>query len=82
MTFTQVMALPLAAFWSANRQIDRIAAEKDQRQLQVSLASQSGESAKELFETLRIELGSPAVVEKGFDLAKFEELRREFGGGS
>jgi hypothetical protein len=71
------MQMPLVMFWSANKQIDRLQAEQAQMNLQVGIAGQSGEGAKELFAALKLQVGSPAVVIKGFDEAKFLELQRK-----
>jgi uncharacterized protein YdaU (DUF1376 family) len=74
-----VMDLPLRTFWSLNRNVDRLRAEEDLRSLQVSAAAQSvgeggGEAVKFLSEHLRGEIGSPIVIEKKFDRARFKEL--------
>ncbi|WP_139216570.1 hypothetical protein [Sphingomonas sp. NFR04] len=77
------MKLPLRTFWSYNRQIDRIRAERDQRtfRLLITAAAQSKEPVTALVESLRLELDSPVVVEKKFDEAKFDELRDRFASG-
>lgn len=75
MSYAQVMQMPLVMFWSANKAIDRLHAERAQSDLQVAIAGQSGEGAKELFENLRLQVGTPALVIKGFDESKFLELK-------
>lgn len=79
MTFTQVMGLPLKAFWSANKQISRLQAERDQRRLQIAMSAQDAKAAQSLHESLRLELDSPAIVVKTFDADKFEELKAKYG---
>jgi len=82
MTYFDVLSMPLVTFWSYNRQVDRLRAEKEQRQLRVILAgsSESAEAAKRLAETLTREVGTTVIVEKGFDEEKFAELQRKLSG--
>lgn len=82
MTYWEVRKLPLRTFWSFNRQIDRLRAEKDQRQMRIAAAVQNPEAAANLIESLRLELDSPVVVEKRFDEAKFKELADKFAKGA
>lgn len=82
MSYEEVRKLPLRTFWSYNRQIDRLRAEEDQRQLRVAVATQNGEAATALIEALRLELDAPVVVEKKFDAAKFAELQARFTHGA
>jgi hypothetical protein len=74
----QVLKMPLKTFWSANKQIDRLQAEQDQRTLQLLLAAQSGDGAKDTFEALRAEVDTPMLVIKGFDEARFLEMQQKF----
>lgn len=80
MGYFDVLALPLVTFWSFNRQIDRLRAEQEQRQLRLLIAgsSESPEVAKKLSDTLANEIGKPTIVEKPFDDEKFKELARKF----
>jgi len=72
------MSMPLAAFWSFNKQVDRLRAEEDQRTLQLLAAAQSPEGVAKTFEALRIELDGPVVIETFFDAEKFKELKSRF----
>lgn len=74
----QVLKMPLKTFWSANRQIDRLQAERDQRTLQLLLAAQSGDGAKDTFEALRAELETPMLIIKGFDEERYLEMQRKY----
>jgi hypothetical protein len=81
MKFRDVMELPLRTFWSLNRQVDRLRAEEDVRQLQIATAAASagegGEGVKFLGEHLQTEIGRPMVIQKGFDRARFKELQKK-----
>lgn len=80
MQYFDVLHLPLVTFWSFNRQIDRLRAEEEQRQLRLILAgaSESPEAVKELVDTLQREIGTTVLIEKGFDEEKFAELQAQF----
>jgi hypothetical protein len=80
MTYFDVLGLPLTTFWSFNRQVDRLRAEQEQRQLRVLAASQSPEGARELGDYLQGQIGHPVLVEEKFDADKFEELKKKFSG--
>lgn len=82
MTYEEVRKLPLRTFWSFNRQIDRLRAERDQRQMRILAAVQGPESAANLIESLRLELDAPVVIEKRFDAEKFRELQERFAKGA
>lgn len=69
--------MPLAMFWSANKQIDRLKAESDRRQLKLVLAGAAPEGARDLDAALMEEMGSPSVVVRGFDEAKFLEMQKK-----
>lgn len=77
MGYAEVLNLPLVTFWSFNRNVDRLRAEVDQRQLRVAIAgsSESPEYAKRVSEALVREIGTTVLVEKPFDDAKFAELQ-------
>ena len=80
MKYPDVLALPLVTFWSFNRQVDRLRAENEQRQLRVAIAgsSESAEAVKQLSEALQREIGTTTVIERGFDEKKFAELQEKF----
>lgn len=82
MTYWEVRKLPLRTFWSLNRQIDRLRAERDQRQMRIAAAVQNAEAAGQLSESLRLELDSPVVIERKFDAEKFKELQEKFARGA
>lgn len=54
--------MPLRAFWSFASNLTRIQAEQQMGLLQVLAASQSGETATEVMESLKAELGTPTVT--------------------
>lgn len=80
MKYFDVLALPLRTFWSFNRQVDRLRAEAEQRQLRVLVSSESPEGVKALAEHLEREIGMPVVVEKALDTKTFAELQKKFSG--
>ena len=82
MDYEEVRKLPLRTFWSFNRQIDRLRAERDQRHMRILAAVQTPEAAANLIESLRLELDAPVVVEKRFDAEKFRELQERFAKGA
>lgn len=51
------MNLPVRAFWVMNQNVDRLRAEEDLRQIQVSVATQSQESYQETIQALNNERG-------------------------
>lgn len=73
--------MPLRTFWAFNRNVDRLRAEADQRQLRLMSVTQDGKAAKEYSQRLASEIGHPVVVEKQFDAAKFKELAEQFSRG-
>ena len=81
MKYQDVLKLPLRTFWSFNRQVDRLRAEADQRQLRLLAAAENPEAAKQLVQDLRMELDSPVVIERQFDEVKFLELQARFKNG-
>jgi len=80
MTYPDVLQMPLRTFWSYNRQVSRLRAEADQRQLQVLSCAESPEGSKLLAQRLQDEMAHPVLVSKVFDTAKFAELQRELDG--
>lgn len=72
--------MPLATFWSFNRQVDRLRAESEQRLIMAFLAGspEAGEARARALEALKREIGTTVLIEKGFDDAKFNELRKKF----
>jgi hypothetical protein len=75
MTYWEVMALPIRAFWTLNRNINRLLAEEDLRALMLHAARQSPEGAREHENKLRAELYQQE--EKKFD--PLNEKRDEAG---
>lgn len=78
MGYFDVLKLPLVTFWSFNRQVDRLRAETEQRQLRVLSASGSEEGSRQVADLLSNEVGRPVVVETIFDADKFDELAKKF----
>ena len=76
--YWEVMDLPIKTFWCLNRQVNRLRAEEDLRALRIGNVSQSGEESVKLRDDLVRELETPAIVEKKFDDAKFQELQEKF----
>lgn len=81
MKYFDVLGMPLATFWSFNRQVDRLRAETEQRQLRLLSSAENPEQAKQLSEALGNEIGMPVVFEKKFDSKAFEELSKKFNRG-
>jgi hypothetical protein len=81
MNYPAVLAMPLRAFWAYNRNVDRLRAEADQRQLNVMSAAQHPEAAERLGKRLSAELGTPVVTVKPFDSRKFKQLQEELKAG-
>ena len=77
MDYYKVLELPLKTFWAFNRQVNRLRAEADMRQLSLISAGQSPEGSTQLFEQLRVELDSPTVTEMPFDEEKFKYLQEK-----
>jgi hypothetical protein len=65
MTYWEVMRLPIRAFWTLNRNINRLLAEEDLRALMLHTARQSPEGAQGHETKLRAELYQ--TEEKRFD---------------
>lgn len=80
MEYPAVLRLPLRTFWSLNRQVDRLRAEQEQRQLRLISAgtSEDPKSARSVAEALEGQIGKPVVYERKFDSKRFEELRKRF----
>ena len=58
-------------FWMLSRNIDRLRAEEDVRNLQVARASQAdGEAVKAFMEGLQLRIGRPVVTDKVYDPSK------------
>ena len=62
MSYREVLGLPIRAFWLFNRNIDRLRAETDLRELCVAANSQSTDGVNATRERLVLELG---VVDTG-----------------
>lgn len=80
MEYPAVLAMPLRTFWAFNRNVDRLRAEADSRQLNLMCAAQNGDAAERLSNKLSAELGSPVVTVKPFDAEKFKKLANEMNG--
>ncbi len=71
MSHESVYGLPLTTFWMLDRNISRIKAEEEQRQLRLSLVAQSGDqdTIKDYMAELSSAIGNPivqkAVMEQG-----------------
>lgn len=76
-------------FWMLSRNIDRLRAEEDVRNLQVARASQAdGEAVKAFMEGLQLMIGRPVVTDKVYDPSQDkadpdakEQLMQIFGRG-
>ena len=81
MTYKDVLDMPIRSFWSFNKNMNRIQADNDLRAMDIALASNSGEFAKELRERLVETLGSPVKAEQPIDhKAGIARLRGILGG--
>ncbi|EBP3777657.1 hypothetical protein CF88_18055 [Salmonella enterica subsp. enterica] len=85
----ELLGVPLTMFWMLSRNIDRLRAEEDVRNLQVARAAQAdGESVKAFMEGLQLRIGRPVVTDKVYDPRKDkadpdakEQLMQIFGRG-
>ena len=76
-------------FWMLSRNIDRLRAEEDVRNLQVARASQADvEAVKAFMEGLQLRIGRPVVTDKVYDPSQDkadpdakEQLMQIFGRG-
>lgn len=76
-------------FWMLSRNVDRLRAEEDVRNLQVARASQAdGEAVKAFMEGLQLRIGRPVVTDKVYDPSQDkadpdakEQLMQIFGRG-
>ena len=76
-------------FWMLSRNIDRLRAEEDVRNLQDARASQAdGEAVKAFMEGLQLRIGRPVVTDKVYDPSQDkadpdakEQLMQIFGRG-
>lgn len=82
MGYFEVLKLPVKTFWALNKQVGRLRAEEDQRDLGNLSASQSAEGYKARMEALQREIGAPTVVEKSFDEAAFLRLQAKMVKGA
>jgi indole-3-glycerol phosphate synthase len=58
MAYREVRELPMQTFWMLHRNVDRISAERDQRNALVQIQSQSSEGVKDLMTDLRKQVGT------------------------
>ena len=85
----ELLGVPLTMFWMLSRNIDRLRAEEDVRNLQVARAAQAdGEGVKAVMEGLQLRIGRPVVTDKVYDPRKDkadpdakEQLMQIFGRG-
>ncbi|CAM9358909.1 hypothetical protein E7W39_00335 [Cronobacter sakazakii] len=85
----ELLGVPLTMFWMLSRNIDRLRAEEDIRNLQVARAAQAdGEGVKAFMEGLQLRIGRPVVTDKVYDPRKDkadpdakEQLMQIFGRG-
>lgn len=85
----ELLGIPLTMFWMLSRNIDRLRAEEDIRNLQVARAAQAdGEGVKAFMEGLQLRIGRPVVTDKVYDPCKDkadpdakEQLMQIFGRG-
>ncbi|TJR02106.1 hypothetical protein C9Z48_25445 (plasmid) [Escherichia coli] len=85
----ELLNTPLTMFWMLSRNIDRLRAEEDVRNLQVARASQAdGEAVKAFMEGLQLRIGRPVVTDKVYDPSQDkadpdakEQLMQIFGRG-
>ncbi len=85
----ELLGVPLTMFWMLSRNIDRLRAEEDVRNLQVARAAQAdGEGVKAFMEGLQLRIGRPVVTDKVYDPRKDkadsdakEQLMQIFGRG-
>lgn len=85
----ELLGVPLTMFWMFSRNIDRLRAEEDVRNLQVARAAQAdGEGVKAFMEGLQLRIGRPVVTDKVYDPRKDkadpdakEQLMQIFGRG-
>lgn len=85
----ELLGVPLTMFWMLSRNIDRLRAEEDVRNLQVARAAQAdGEGVKAFMEGLQLRIGRPVVTYKVYDPRKDkadpdakEQLMQIFGRG-
>ncbi|QJQ18274.1 hypothetical protein D6T76_22915 (plasmid) [Enterobacter hormaechei] len=85
----ELLGVPLTMFWMLSRNIDRLRAEEDVRNLQVARAARAdGEGVKAFMEGLQLRIGRPVVTDKVYDPRKDkadpdakEQLMQIFGRG-
>ncbi len=85
----ELLNVPLTMFWMLSRNIDRLRAEEDVRNLQVARASRAdGEAVKAFMEGLQLRIGRPVVTDKVYDPSQDkadpdakEQLMQIFGRG-
>lgn len=85
----ELLGVPLTMFWMLSRNIDRLRAEEDVRNLQVARVAQTdGDGVKAFMEGLQLRIGRPVVTDKVYDPRKDkadpdakEQLMQIFGKG-
>lgn len=62
-SYQAVLALPIRTFWMLSRNIDRILAERDLRQIEVIVKSQATEGIQSLMTDLKKQMGTVVEIE-------------------
>lgn len=78
MSWREVMATPIRAFWVLVRNIDRVKAQEKLGELKLSVCAQSSEGVEEYQNDLVSQLGEvlvPDILVDTLDRTGFEELR-------
>lgn len=75
MDYWKVLSLPLRTFWLYSKNIDRLAAERDLRLMQVMAAAQSPESYGRTQEALRQQMGMVLKINQA-EAAQEEQIDR------
>lgn len=73
----ELLATPVKTFWLLSRNVSRIQAENDQRQLSVMTSSQSGEGWKALTAALKNEVGEVARQDPVFEHGKLKAMMKK-----
>lgn len=80
MGYSEVMALPLRAFWLMSRNIDRIMAQGDMRSMSVAVVAQSSaEGVQQLRQALAVETGTIVKLQKDDSDSPLNAQRDEQG---
>jgi len=72
----QVLKMPARRFWLLNKNLNRLMAENDIRNLQVLVSAESSEGTKQTQERLFLEIGPVVVQEPTFDRDGLNRLKQ------